>query len=72
MKNEFYIITGARLKELREEKKYSQEYVANTLHVTQTAYGKYELAQRPIPFHHASRLSDLYNISLDYIAGKID
>ncbi len=70
MKNDFYIITGTRLKELREENKFTQEYIAKILHVTQTAYGKYELGQRPIPFHLASRLSDLYNISLDYIAGK--
>lgn len=59
------------LKELREERGYSQEGLAQVLGTTQQYYGKYENGIRELPFSRAIELAKFYNVSLDYIAGLI-
>ena len=38
-----------RLKELREENKYTQQYVAEILNIRQNTYSQYENEKREIP-----------------------
>lgn len=56
-----------RLKELREEHEYTQEYIASYLKVNRIVYIRYENGNREIPVSFLIKLSKLYNVSLDYI-----
>lgn len=57
------------LRELREQHNYRQEYIANYLGITQQTYSNYELGLREIPLHHIVNLSNLYQVSTDYLLG---
>ncbi len=72
MQENFYRAVGKKLKELRDENGFSQEYVANILHVSQVAYSRYETGKRQISFETVSTLADFYKVSLDYIACRTD
>ena len=61
-----------RLKELREEKNYKQEYVANILGVKQNAYSQYETEKRQIPTSALIVLAEHYDVSIDYLLGLTD
>lgn len=59
-----------RLKELRKEKKLSQEQIAKILSVTQRTYGGYELETSEPSIQTLCNLADYYNVSLDYLVGR--
>ncbi len=61
--------THELIRELRNDKKYTQEYIAQYLGTTQQSYSNYELGTREIPLHHLIRLSELYKVSADYLLG---
>lgn len=56
-----------RLKNLRMQKKLTQNDLAKELNIIQNAYSKYELGQRKIPIDSLIILSNFYNTSIDYI-----
>ena len=56
-----------RLKELREEHEYTQDYIATYLKVNRIVYARYEKGSREIPVSFLIKLSELYNVSIDYI-----
>lgn len=56
-----------RIKELREDHDYTQQYVAKKLGIRQEQYSKYERGERELPLHHLIAISKLYNVSTDYI-----
>ena len=58
-----------RLKDLREDHDYSQQYVADYLVMKQPQYSRYERGLRDIPTDVLIRLAKLYNTSTDYILG---
>ena len=58
-----------RLRDLREDNDYTQQYVANYLKINRVVYARYEHGQREIPISYLIRLSDLYGTSIDYIVG---
>ncbi|MCM1164645.1 MAG: helix-turn-helix domain-containing protein [Lachnospiraceae bacterium] len=64
--------TGERLRILREKNELTQSEVANYLKTSQSYYAQYENDRRPIPFERVVELSQLYNVSIDYIAGSTD
>ena len=61
-----------RLRDLRDDKDLTQQYVADYLHINQRTYSSYENAQRMIPFQILSALADLYDTSVDYLIGRTD
>lgn len=61
-----------RLKELREEHGYKQEFLANHIGVKQHAYSQYETGKRQIPIQTIIKLAELYNISVDYLLDLTD
>ena len=73
-------IVGARLKELRKERnkedinnKWTQEYVANLLGISRSAYALYEVGENPPPIEVLIKLADIYGgVSVDYILGRQD
>lgn len=56
-----------RLKELRKENGYTQEYVAHHLNVKQNTYSQYEAGVNQIPITCLCSLAELYETSVDYI-----
>lgn len=69
MDNLFYV---RRIRELREDHDYTQEYVARILGTSQTVYARYERAANELPIHHLLTLCKLYQVSSDYILGLSD
>lgn len=58
---------GNRLKKLRKNKKFSQQYVAQNLFISQAAYSLIENSQNGIVAEHIIKLSKLYEVTTDYI-----
>lgn len=61
-----------RLKQLRDEKELMQKQVASYLNISTSAYGFYEQGKRTPTPEVLSKLSDLFNVSVDYLLGKTD
>lgn len=61
-----------RLKELREENKYTQQYIADILNIRQNTYSQYENEKREIPIRALIVLAKLYDVSVDYILELTD
>ena len=61
-----------RIKELREDRHLTQKDLAEILEMQLTQYRRYENGERPVPFDFVVKLADFYNVSLDYIAGRVD
>lgn len=59
-----------RIRDLREDIDKSQEKLANELNMHTTTYARYETGENRVPFDFAITLSNYYNVSLDYIAGR--
>ena len=58
-----------RMRNLREDSDYTQEYVAHFLGTSQTMYARYERGANELPIHHLISLCKLYNVSSDYLLG---
>ncbi|MFR3675922.1 MAG: helix-turn-helix domain-containing protein [[Clostridium] innocuum] len=58
-----------RLKDLREDRDLTQEFIGSLLNTTQQQYGKYENGVQEIPVHHLITLAKYYKISLDNLVG---
>lgn len=58
-----------RLRDLREDKDLTQEYIAKLINISVRQYGLYERGKADIPLEKAVILAKFYNVSLDYIAG---
>lgn len=61
-----------RIRDLREDSDYTQEYVASVLGTSQTMYARYERGANELPIRHLIELCKLYEISADYILGLSD
>lgn len=58
-----------RIRDLREDHDLKQRHLCEYLNCSQQVYSNYELGQRDIPTDILIRLSDFYNVSVDYILG---
>ena len=61
-----------RLKEIREDKDYTQNIVAKYLGISQVVYSRYETGLRIIPVDTLYKLADFYQVSLDYLLYRTD
>lgn len=59
-----------RLKNLREDNDYKQEYIGAVLNIHQRTYSRYERGERTIPLELLSKLADFYGTSVDYLMGR--
>lgn len=59
-----------RLKDLREDHDYTQQKISEILEISRPQYSLYETGKRTIPIDLLSKLSILYNTSIDYIVGN--
>lgn len=58
-----------RIRDLREDHDLKQRELGEYLNCSQRVYSNYELGQRDIPTDILIKLSNLYNVSVDYILG---
>ncbi|MBE6013865.1 MAG: helix-turn-helix transcriptional regulator [Lachnospiraceae bacterium] len=61
-----------RMRDLREDSDYTQEYVASVLGTSQTMYARYERGANELPIRHLITLCDLYHVTADYLLGISD
>ena len=61
------VAIGSRLKELRKKYKFSQQFVAEKLFISQAAYSLIENSQNGIVSEHVIGLSNLYEVTTDFI-----
>lgn len=59
------------LRNLREDKDLKQIDLANLLCITQQAYSNYENAKSEIPLNHLIKLAEFYNVSTDFLLGRV-
>ena len=64
-----YII---RIRNLREDADKTQQEIAEYLGTSQTMYARYERGANDMPIRHLIKLSDYYQVSLDYLCGRTD
>lgn len=57
---------GSKLKKLRDQNGFSQEYVANELGISQSTYFKLESQQIRLTVERAKQLAKLYEIDTEY------
>ena len=58
---------GKRLRAARMYRKFTQQYVADTLGMTVNAYQKYEQSERCPSLETLVKLADLFNVPTDWI-----
>ncbi len=61
-----------RIRELREDHDLTQKKLALVLNCSQQVYSNYELGQRDIPTDILIKLSNFYEVSIDYILETSD
>ncbi|MBN6047281.1 helix-turn-helix transcriptional regulator [Streptococcus thermophilus] len=61
-----------RVKDLREDNELTQEYLAQYLSCTQSAYSRIESGGRQLSIDYLIKLSILYNVSTDFLLGLTD
>lgn len=61
-----------RLRDLREDNDLTQLDVAKYIGTTQQYYSKYETGRHELPIRFLYKLSELYNVSADYLLGRTD
>ena len=57
------------LKQLREENNMTQNDIANILGISRGLYSQYEIADKIIPLNHLEKLSNYFNLSINYLLG---
>ncbi len=58
-----------RLKEIREDRNLTQEDIAQKLNVERSTYAGWETGKDSIPLRRLNKLSDYYEVSVDYLTG---
>ena len=61
-----------RLRDMREDFDYSQQYVSKYLEMKQPQYSRYERGLRDIATDILIKLAKLYNTSTDFLLGLTD
>lgn len=61
-----------RIRDLREDKDFSQKQLAEMLNISQSTYSRYESGFLNIPSEILISLSKIYGVTTDYILGLSD
>ncbi|AXJ12925.1 XRE family transcriptional regulator [Streptococcus agalactiae] len=61
-----------RIRDLREDNDLTQKEVASILSFTHSAYAKIERGERILSAEVLIKLSNLYDVSIDYLLGMTD
>lgn len=67
------MIFGERIKQLRTERQWTQEYVCEKLNISSGALSRYETSMyEPKSLELVKDFANLFNVSTDYLLGKTD
>lgn len=67
------MIFGERIKQLRTERQWTQEYVCEKLNISSGALSRYETSMyEPKSLELVKDFANLFNVSTDYLLGKSD
>ena len=69
---DLFMLVTARLKSLRKEYYFKQSDVADKIGIGRTTYSKYETGDILPPVDQVVKLSNLFNVSTDYLLNKSD
>ena len=58
-----------RIREIREDNRFTQQNIADLLHIGQRTYSDYESGKTRIPVDSLLILAKHYDVSVDYISG---
>ena len=61
-----------RIRDLRHDHDLTQTQLDKILGMSQTGYSKYETGENDIPTEILIRLSQLYNVNIDYLLDQTD
>lgn len=61
-----------RIRDLRHDHDLTQTQLTKILGMSQTGYSKYETGENDIPTEILIRLSQLYNVNIDYLLDQTD
>jgi len=61
-----------RIKNLREDNDWTQQYVADLLYISRSTYSAYENGANSPPLEILIKLSKIHNTSIDYILDLTD
>ena len=61
-----------KLIEIREDLGLKQKDIANILNITQQSYSFWENGTKIITLKHLNSLCNYYNVSMDYLIGRIN
>lgn len=61
-----------RIRILRKNNKLTQQQIGQILNMSQTGYNQYETGKNDIPTNILIKLSEFYNISIDYLLNLTD
>lgn len=61
-----------RIRNLREDKDITQQYMASVLNITQRTYSRYENADSTIPLEILIKIANFHNVSIDYLLEQTD
>lgn len=67
------MVFGERIKQLRTEKKWTQEYVCEKLNISSGALSRYETGMyEPKSLELVKDFANLFDVSTDFLLGKTD
>lgn len=69
---EVFVLIGKRLKELREEKKLTQEDLGRLVNLSQKTIGHYEVDRANPKTDTLDLFAKIFNTSVDYLIGRTD
>ena len=61
-----------RIRDLREDRDWSQKELAEQLGMSQTGYSKYETGENDVPVRVLVALAEIYGTSVVYLLGRTD
>ena len=61
-----------RIRDLREDRDWTQTQIAEMLHVTQKVHSNYETGRTPVPTPILVELANIHGTSTDYLVERTD
>lgn len=61
---------GERLSKLRNDRKLTQQQVADKIHISRATYAQYEINRRVPEYLTLEKLADFFEETIDYLVGR--
>ena len=68
----YEVLNFENIRNLRIDNSYTQQQIADYLNIKQNTYSQYETGALNYPVDILMKLSDLYDVSVDYLLGRTD